>query len=147
MTAVSISPVRLQAVLLLPRPSSHRKAILALNAVFEQPVQRGPLKGISWGFAACRDKEFSSLSIPNHVGVRALTQAAQLPAGAPRSSRYLPTFSCTNQSLPWFANSTFSKWLLFWVAPSLSLIVMLGEPLRQWHSFSFIITTVIIGGT
>ena len=128
MTTVYISSLRLQAVLLLTRLSSHRKAILALNAVFEQPVQKGPLKGTSWGCAACRDKEFSPLSIPNRVGFRALTQAAQLPARVPRSSHHLPHFLLRKplgQSLPWFANSTFSKGLLLWVAPSLSLVIML----------------------
>ena len=62
MTTVYISSLRLQAVLLLTRLSSHRKAILALNAVFKQPVQKGPLKGTSWGCAACRDKEFSPVN-------------------------------------------------------------------------------------
>ena len=128
MTTVYIFSVRLQAVLLLTRLSSHRETILALNAVFKHPVQRGPLKGTSWGCAACRDKEFSPLSKPNHVGFRALTQAAQLPAGLPRSSCYLPHFLLRKplgQSLPWFASSTFSQELLLWVAPSLSLTVML----------------------
>ena len=133
MTAVSISPVRLQAVLLLPRPSSHRKAILALNAVFEQPVQRGPLKGTSWGFAACRDKEFSSLSIPNHVGVRALTQAAQLPLGHPGLVVTCPlSLAQTNPYLGLPTQPSPSDYC-YGLLPDqgLSLIVMLGEPLRQ----------------